>query len=58
MGLIQKFKDVFFKPDEDDHRIIEKWKKETEQADRLKELHRKSSKQNNNKKSKPVSNSL
>ena len=45
MGLIQKFKDMFFKPDVDDHYIIDKWKKETEEADRLKELHRKSRKQ-------------
>ena len=52
MGIIQKFKDVFFKPDGDDHRIIEKWKKETEQADRLKELHRKARKQINKKKTK------
>ena len=45
MGLIQKFKDMFSKPDEDDHYIIEKWKKETDEADRLKELHRESRKQ-------------
>jgi len=49
MGLIQKFKDVFFKPDEDDHRIIEKWKKESDETDRLKELHRQSRKQINKK---------
>jgi len=45
MGLIQKFKDLFFKPDEDDHYIIEKWKNETDEADRIKELHRQSRKQ-------------
>ena len=45
MGLIQKFKDMFFKPDVDDHYIIDKWKKETEEADRIKELHRQSRKQ-------------
>ena len=45
MGLIQKFKDMFFKPDKDDHYIIDKWKKETEEADRIKELHRQSRKQ-------------
>ena len=45
MGLIQKFKDMFFKPDVDDHYIIDKWKKETEEADRRKELHRQSRKQ-------------
>ena len=44
-SLIQKFKDLFTKPDKDDHYIIEKWKKETEEADRLKELHRQSRKQ-------------
>jgi len=45
MGLIQKFKDMFFKPDVDDHYIIEKWKKETDEADRRKELHRQARKQ-------------
>ena len=47
MGLISKFKDLFFdfKPDVDDHYIIEKWKKEAEEANRLKELHRQSRKQ-------------
>tara|TARA_R110002020_G_scaffold458368_1_gene675739 strand:+ start:210 stop:428 length:219 start_codon:yes stop_codon:yes gene_type:complete len=45
MGLIQKFKDMFFKPDVDDHYIIDKWKKETEEADRRKELHRQARKQ-------------
>ena len=45
MSLFKKFKDMFFKPDLDDHYIIDKWKKETEDADRLKELHRQSRKQ-------------
>ena len=45
MGLIQKFKDLFFKPDVDDHYIIDKWKKETDEADRRKELHRQARKQ-------------
>ena len=45
MGLIQKFKELFTKPDEDDHYIIEKWKKETDEKDRLKDLHLKSRKQ-------------
>ncbi len=45
-SLIQKFKDLFsLRPDKDDHYIIEKWKKESAEADRLKELHRKSRKQ-------------
>ena len=45
MGLIQKFKEFFFKPDLDDHYIIEKWKKETEEEDRRKDLHRQARKQ-------------
>jgi len=47
MGLFTQFKNLFFdfEPDSDDHYIIDKWKKETEEADRLKELHRKSRKQ-------------
>ena len=45
MSLFKKFKEFFFKPDLDDHYIINKWQKETEEADRLKELHRKSRKQ-------------
>ena len=52
MGLIQKFKDMFFKPDEDDHYIIEKWKKETDEENRLKELHRQSRKQDRKHKKK------
>ena len=48
MSFIQKFKELFIKPDKDDHRIIEKWKKEVDEADRLKELHRKSRKQSKN----------
>jgi hypothetical protein len=50
MSFVQKFKDFFFKPDLDDHFIIEKWKKETDEADRLKELHRQSRKQENKSK--------
>ena len=45
MGILKKFKELFFKPDVDDHYIIEKWKKETDEEDRLKELHRQSRKQ-------------
>jgi len=45
MGILKKFKELFFKPDVDDHYIIEKWKKETDEADRIKELHRQSRKQ-------------
>ena len=45
VNFIQKFKDLFTKPDEDDHYIIEKWKKEANEADRLKDLHRESRKQ-------------
>ena len=42
MSLFKKFKEFFFKPDVDDHYIIEKWKKESDEADRIKELHRQS----------------
>ena len=58
MGLIQKFKDLFFKPDVSDQERIDRWKTEVDEADRLKELHRKSRKQTNKKKSKPVTYSL
>ena len=47
MGIFKKLKELFFKPDVDDHYIIEKWKKETDEEDRLKELHRQSRKQTN-----------
>ena len=39
MEIFKKFKDLFFKPDIDDHYIIEKWKKESEEENRLKDLH-------------------
>ena len=55
MGILKKFKDLFFKPDADDHYIIEKWKKETDEADRLKELHRESRKQTKKQKNKTLS---
>ena len=42
MGFFKNVKELFFKPDVDDHYIIEKWKKETDEADRIKELHRQS----------------
>ena len=45
MGLIQKFKDMFMKPDVSDQERIERWKTEVDKTDRLKELHRKSRKQ-------------
>ena len=45
MSIIQKLKEIFFKPDKNDHYIIEKWKKEVDETDRLKELHRQSRKQ-------------
>ena len=45
MSLIQRFKDMFIKPDPSDQERIERWKNEVDEADRLKELHRKSRKQ-------------
>jgi hypothetical protein len=58
MGLIQKFKNLFFKPDVSDQERIDRWHREVEEANRLKELHRKSRKLTNKKKSKPVTYSL
>ena len=52
MGIFKKLKELFFKPDVDDHYIIEKWKKETDEADRIKELHRQSRKQTDKSKDK------
>ena len=45
MGLIKKFKDLFFKPDASDQERIERWKNEVDEADRIKELHRKARQQ-------------
>ena len=45
MGLIQKFKDMFIKPDVSDQERIERWKTEVDEADRIKELHLQSRKQ-------------
>ena len=41
MNLLKKFKELFFKPDTSDQERIERWKNEVDEADRLKELHRK-----------------
>ena len=49
MGLIQKFKELFTKPDATDQERIDKWHKEVDEADRLKELHRQSRKQEKKK---------
>ena len=43
--LIQKFKDMFFKPDVSDQERVDRWKNEVDEADRLKELHLQSRKQ-------------
>ncbi len=50
MNLLKKFKDLFFKPDISDQERIDRWHKEVDDADRLKELHRKARKQTNKKK--------
>jgi len=47
MGLIQKFKNLFMKPDVSDQERIDRWKTEVDEADRIKELHRQSRKQGN-----------
>ena len=55
MGLIQKFKNLFFKPDTSDQERIDRWRKEVDEADRLKELHRQARKQTKKQKSKTLS---
>ena len=55
MDLIKKFKDLFFKPDVSDQERIDRWHKEVDQADRLKELHRESRKQTKKQKNKTLS---
>ena len=44
-SFIQKFKDLFFKVDTSDQERIDRWRKEVDEADRLKELHHQSRKQ-------------
>ena len=46
---------MFFKPDISDQERIDRWHKEVDDADRLKELHRKARKQTNKKKNKTLS---
>ena len=53
-SFIQKFKDLFFKPDISDQERMERWKKEIAEEDRLKSLHKEARKQIN-KKNKTVS---
>jgi len=43
--FIQKFKDLFFKPDTSDQERMERWHREIDDADRLKKLHREARKQ-------------
>ena len=52
MELIQKFKDLFTKPSQSDQERIDRWHREIDDADRLKELHRQSRKQDNKHKKK------
>jgi hypothetical protein len=44
-SFIQKFKDLFFKPDISDQERIDRWQKQAEEADRLKSLHKEARKQ-------------
>ena len=48
MSFIKKFWNFLNKPDPSDQERIDKWHKEAEEADRLKELHRQSRKQTKN----------
>ena len=45
MGILKKFKDLFMKPDVSDQERIDRWKTEVDEADRIKELHLQSRKQ-------------
>tara|TARA_R110002020_G_scaffold459391_4_gene677390 strand:+ start:2249 stop:2422 length:174 start_codon:yes stop_codon:yes gene_type:complete len=45
MGLIQKIKDLFFKPNISDQERIDRWHKEAEEKKRLELLHREARKQ-------------
>jgi len=44
-NLIQKFKNLFMKPDTSDEERIDRWRKEVDDADRIKDLHLKARKQ-------------
>ena len=44
-NLIDKFVSMFKKPDTSDQERIERWKNEVDEADRIKELHRKARQQ-------------
>ena len=48
-SFIQKFKDLFTKPDVSDQERIDRWKTEVDEADRIKELHLQSRKLINKK---------
>ena len=48
-NLIDKFVSMFKKPDTSDQERIDRWRREVDEADRLKELHRKSRKLINKK---------
>ena len=54
-SFIQKFKDLFFKPDASDEERVDRWRKEVDEADRLKELHREARKQTTKQKNKTLS---
>ena len=44
-SIIQKFKDLFFKPDLSDQERIDRWHKEAGEEERLEALHREARKQ-------------
>ena len=44
-SFIQKFRDLFFKPDISDQERLDRWHREAAEADRLKALHREARKQ-------------
>ena len=54
-SFLQKFKDLFFKPDASDQERMDRWKKEVDEADRLNKLHREARKQTTKQKNKTLS---
>jgi len=54
--FIGRFIDFLTLPDDDDHFIIEKWRKESDQADRLEDFER--ANQTNKQKNKTLSSNL
>ena len=55
MSLFKRIWNFLNKPDPSDQERIDKWHKDVDEADRLKELHRQARKQTNKQKNKTLS---